>query len=207
MPLIVVAVILAVACNALRRRPPFALGDLPWRAAWLVAACLAAQVVATGASGHGRAALVVCSQAVMTAWLAWQAGRFVGTARWAMAAMAVGAALNLVPIAEHGSMPVAPGALAVAGAGPTTDVDDSLGQLGKHVLSDGAGATWWLGDSIGVPSSGVVVSPGDLAMLAGIVWLTLAASARRRDTRVLEVDGDYAGAVRDRARRDVQIAH
>ena len=69
------------------------------------------------------------------------------------------------------------GALAVAGAAPSTDVDDSLGQLGKHFVADEPGSTWWLGDSIGVPSSGVVVSPGDLAMLAGIVSLTVAGSA------------------------------
>lgn len=76
---------------------------------------------------------------------------------------ALGMTLNLVVIGLNGAMPVSPWAVDVAG-GQVTPADTGT----KHEIADEDTILAPLGDTIPVPRTGYVLSPGDVLVAAGI---------------------------------------
>ncbi len=82
--------------------------------------------------------------------------------------MILGLLLNLVVVVANGGMPVRAGAITTAGGNPAVLQDATVG---KHHLMSDDDVLWHLGDVIGVPEPiGVVLSPGDVLLYAGIVY-------------------------------------
>ena len=88
-----------------------------------------------------------------------------------------GLALNVAVIAPNGGMPVDPRAARTAGADNLT-----IERTAKHHLLDSDDVLPFLGDVIGIPPPArVVVSPGDVALYAGVlvfVVMTMCGLAR-----------------------------
>jgi hypothetical protein len=221
MPLIVFALAACAVVNVVRHRPALGIADVLWRAPWIVAACIVAQVVSTVAGGGVRVAAVVVSHALITGWLIYQVtavGRLNGAVtRHGLVVLAFGALLNLIPIVAHGSMPVSDRALQSIGVEPSVDV--SAGNWGKHIRVVGSDATTWLGDVIPIRPLRLVVSAGDLFMIAGIAVVSLASRpnlAKRKGemarTMVSDVgppgdDDEGFGLLGVAAKGDISIAH
>ncbi len=90
-----------------------------------------------------------------------------------------GVALNgLVIIVNGGRMPVVPGALAHIG-GPLAQAV-AAGADPRHVLAGPGTPLAWLGDRIAVAAGrgGMILSPGDLVMAAGVAAALQAAMLR-----------------------------
>ena len=90
--------------------------------------------------------------------------------RWIPAGyvMILGLLLNLVVVVANGGMPVRAEAITQSGGDPAVLQDSTVGK--HHLMSDGD-VLWHLGDVIGVPEPiGVVLSPGDVLLYAGIVY-------------------------------------
>jgi hypothetical protein len=78
--------------------------------------------------------------------------------------LAGGALMNLVPMMQHGHMPVDASALKAAGL-PRVDI--GRGHPEKHVAVDSEDVPW-LGDHIAVRPLMMVASPGDLVQTLGV---------------------------------------
>ena len=90
--------------------------------------------------------------------------------RWIPAGyvMILGLLLNLVVVVANGGMPVRAEAITQSGGDPAVLQDSTVG---KHHLMSDDDVLWHLGDVIGVPEPiGVVLSPGDVLLYAGIVY-------------------------------------
>jgi Family of unknown function (DUF5317) len=90
--------------------------------------------------------------------------------RWIPAGylMILGLLLNLVVVVANGGMPVRAEAITTAGGNPAVLEDATVGK--HHLMSDND-VLWHLGDVIGVPEPiGIVLSPGDVLLYAGIVY-------------------------------------
>jgi hypothetical protein len=126
---------------------------------------LLAQVLAQQPSLSGaRSALIVASHLSITAWaaaLAWRAPRKVAIEAWGIV---VGFALNALPIAVYGGMPVSPAALRAIGA--ADDLAVGQGHLGKHLGSASGWIADVLGDVIPLRPLATVASVGDLVVAA-----------------------------------------
>jgi len=93
-----------------------------------------------------------------------------------MALAALGGVLNaLVVFANGGHMPVFPEALARAGLEEHQELLRHAGDA-THLLVEGRARLGFLGDWIALP--GVVLSPGDLLIVAGVFLLVLAPPPR-----------------------------
>ena len=167
--LILVCVALALLVVPLTGGRWGAIAAIPWRHRWLLPVALVAQTAvvelhalppAVAAAVHVltyglAAAFVVVNRHVAGLWL-----------------LALGGAANGVTIAlNHGTLPADPHALEVAGIAPEGRFVNS-GVVDHPVLG-------WLGDVFAVPQ-GVpfanVFSAGDVLIVAGAVWLLIAAS-------------------------------
>jgi hypothetical protein len=149
---------------------------------WLaVALQLALGAVAPSARPLG----VGLSYALVGAWLSLNTRRATGAVRAAMALLALGWLLNLVPMALNGGMPVSGHALRAVGAPVGTTVDQ--GHLFKHVPADARTRMAVLGDVIPVPVPASVISVGDVAMLLGVAGLVMSGMTRA-DQAVAEPD-------------------
>ena len=83
--------------------------------------------------------------------------------------MFTGLAMNLAVVIANGGMPVSADAVAAAGGRSLVIVD------GRHHLAGSGDVIRTLGDTIPVPKPfGVVVSPGDVLLYAGIGWFVVA---------------------------------
>jgi len=103
--------------------------------------------------------------------------------RLGMGVVAIGLALNLVPIALNRGMPVRPAALVRAGA-VDTGADAARLHLGaKRHLQRGSDVLTALGDAIAVPATHEVVSFGDLVLAAGLGAVAFGVVARPRTRR------------------------
>lgn len=95
---------------------------------------------------------------------------FLTVNRWVPAAgvMAIGLLMNLMVVGVNGGMPVSPWAIERAGGSP----EALAAEAGpKHHLMNERDVLGWLGDVIPVPRpAGVVLSPGDLLLYAGMAW-------------------------------------
>jgi hypothetical protein len=87
--------------------------------------------------------------------------------------MFVGLALNLVVVGLNGGMPVSAEAIRMAG-GESFQVAD-----GRHHLASDEDVLVALGDTIPVPGVGVVLSPGDVVLYAGVAWFVVAVTRGR----------------------------
>ena len=88
-----------------------------------------------------------------------------GGLRAAFVVLAAGWLLNVVPLALNDGMPVS--SVAMRSAGVSGEVVDE-GNLWKHVPATSSTDASWLGDVIPVPPLRVVISVGDVVLLAGI---------------------------------------
>jgi hypothetical protein len=95
---------------------------------------------------------------------------FIAVNRRAPAAllMFIGLAMNLVVVGLNGGMPVSADAIRAAG-GESFQVAD-----GRHHLATDEDVLVVLGDTIPVPGLGVVLSPGDVVLYAGVAWFVVA---------------------------------
>jgi hypothetical protein len=167
--LILVCVALALLVVPLAGGRWSAIAAIPWRHRWLLPVALVAQTAVVelhGLPGALAAAAHVLTYAMAAAFVA--VNRHVA-GLWLLA---LGGAANGVTIAlNHGTLPADPHALAVAGIAPEGSFVNS-GVVAHPVLG-------WLGDVFAVPQ-GVplanVFSAGDVLIVAGAVWLLLAAS-------------------------------
>ena len=82
--------------------------------------------------------------------------------------MFVGLAMNLVVVGANGGMPVTAEAIRASG-GHSFEVAD-----GRHHLAGEADVLVMLGDTVPVPGLGVVLSPGDVLLYAGVAWFVVA---------------------------------
>ena len=107
--------------------------------------------------------------------------------RWIPAGyvMILGLLLNLVVVVANGGMPVRAEAITQSGGDPAVLQDSTVG---KHHLMSDDDVLWHLGDVIGVPEPiGVVLSPGDVLLYAGIVYsiVQIMRGRRRENPRPL----------------------
>jgi hypothetical protein len=209
-PLILLALGACALVNVARGRSAFAIGAVPWRYPGVIVACITAQVTAVYLSGAGRTVVVVASHVAITAWLGLQVKFLWGAVRAAVAVLAFGAFLNLVPIVAHGSMPVSTSA--VRSLHLHRAVDISEGHYGKHVAAKGTDPTTWLGDVIPVRPLRAVISLGDIVMMLGIAAASLVAGDGTRRTIALDprAIGEHDAASRSIGNdhpRDIKIAH
>ena len=84
--------------------------------------------------------------------------------RAGMVLIGLGFTLNVLVILANGGMPVSPDAIRAMGGDPTGAV-----LAGKHHLMTAATALPWLADVIPVPAIDLIVSVGDLVLIAGMV--------------------------------------
>jgi hypothetical protein len=98
---------------------------------------------------------------------------FLTVNRWVPAArvMALGLLMNLAVVGVNGGMPVSPWAIEVAGGSPKVLVADAGP---KHHLMNERDILGWLGDVIPLPRpAGIVLSPGDVLLYAGMAWFVV----------------------------------
>jgi hypothetical protein len=100
-----------------------------------------------------------------------------------MTVIAVGIALNLIPIALNGAMPVRPEALVEAEM-VTRDELPRVSLNGARELSDDSTRLAFLGDTFPVRWTNQVVSIGDLVMMVGLADVVANMMIRRRRRRL-----------------------
>lgn len=142
---------------------------------WLDAAAARGSIGAAGVS-----ALLLLSESAVVAFvlLNWfRAGMFL---------IALGFSLNAIVILANSGMPVSTGAIEWLGADP-----HAAGAAGKHLLMNEATRLRWIADVIPIPVLKMVISPGDVLLVAGIIPLahdmltqpSVSARRQRRDLR------------------------
>jgi hypothetical protein len=159
---LLVAVALGVASGGSLER----LGNLPLRSRRLVWGAVAAQAVGTVVGGPLYPVGLVLSATLVAGFLARNRGvRGSGL-------LALGLLSNALVVALNGAMPVSLDALGRAGA---SSQDILTGADARHELADSATRLRELGDVIPVPLPWrpEVISPGDVAVAAGLAQLVL----------------------------------
>ncbi len=194
MPLLLIAVVVGVAVRLIVHRGwggPLGLSAPHPLVMAVPLLSLVAQVLAQQPSLSGaRSALIVASHLAITAWaaaLAWRAPPKVAVEAWGIVA---GFALNALPIAVYGGMPVSAAALRAIGA--ADDLDVAQGHLGKHIGTASGFIADVLGDVIAIRPLTTVVSVGDLVVAASLCVLIIRyPSAIERATRLGSSDDDH----------------
>lgn len=181
----VIGIVLAVGVSLARGGRLDARADAHLRLLPILIAGLLAQTLLDALAARGRAdtgvvaALLVVSLAAVLAFVV------TNWFRAGMALIAAGFVLNAVVILGNGGMPVSADAIRTLGGDPA-----ALAIAGKHQVADADTALPWLGDVIPVPGLRLIVSLGDLVLVAGMVPLahdlmTPASAASRRQRRNL----------------------
>jgi hypothetical protein len=160
----VIGIVLAVGVSLLRggRFHHAAHNDLHWLpvlVAGLVLQTLLDALAARGVVGDpGTVALLLVSEAAVLGFCIrnWY--------RAGMALIALGFTMNAVVILANGGMPVGADAIRAMGGDPSTAV-----LAGKHHLATAATALPWLGDVIPLPPVDLIVSVGDVVLVAGMI--------------------------------------
>jgi hypothetical protein len=178
MLLLPLAVVVGLVAGLLLGGRLGALTDLRWRHGGPLAVAVGLEWVAGRCCAAGstpRAAVALGSEGVAGALIALNLRARRPVERAGLAMVVAGWAANIAAMLPSGAMPVSLSALRAAGMAGT---DVAAGHLGKHTI----GSTW-LGDDIPLRALGAVVSPGDLAMLAGIAIFMAAATRRANPAR------------------------
>jgi hypothetical protein len=164
--LAVVALLTAVLLGLLSGGSLERLGELPRRQRPLVYGAVAAQVLGSVVGGPVYAVGLLVS-AGMVAWFLRRNRGIRGTGL-----LALGLLANALVVGLNGAMPVS---LAAAGRAGTTTQDILTGADARHELAGPGTRLRWLGDVIPVPTPWrpEVVSPGDVAVAAGLGQLVL----------------------------------
>lgn len=128
-------------------------------------------IIFVGVALQGTAAYIGSPAAATTLALASHCAVFafaaINAKRPGMALLALGGLLNFIVVAANGAMPVSPSAMARAGVGsPAVGIPD-LG--GLHEIMTDRTRLSFLADIIPIPVARHVVSPGDLALWAGLI--------------------------------------
>ncbi|TLM80204.1 MAG: hypothetical protein FDZ70_01660 [Actinobacteria bacterium] len=138
-------------------------GEGPLAAIVLATALIPRVFEYAGTRWHDALLIVWAVMMAVVLWLCWLNVRVPG-------AVLLGAGLlaNTVVIVLNGGMPVAEQAVIRAGGGG--EALSKLAGAAFHVPADGA-RLWWLGDVVPLSGLRAVLSPGDLAMGAGVAVL------------------------------------
>lgn len=143
--------------------------DIHLHHVWLLFASVAIQFTlafARSSLGTGTATVVtVATYICVGLWLATNARSGRALLRLGMTVISVGWLLNVLAIAPNGAMPVS--AKAVQAASQHSGTSGANVRLSKHVSGPDR-PLGWLGDIAPVPALRVVVSVGDLFLLAGV---------------------------------------
>jgi hypothetical protein len=164
--LAVVALLVAVPLGYLTGGSLEKLGDLPLRTRGLVWGAVVAQAVGTLVGGPLYPIGLIASAGLVAGFLARNRGvRGTGL-------LATGLLSNALVVSLNGAMPVS---LEAAGRAGTTTQDILTGADQRHELADRHSRLRELGDVIPVPAPyrPEVVSPGDVAVAAGLAQLVL----------------------------------
>jgi hypothetical protein len=166
MMLAVAALLVALAIGFATGGSLERLGGISLRARRLVYAAVAAQLVGTVVGGPLYPVGLVVSAGLVAGFLARNRG-IRGTGL-----LAVGLLANALVVGLNGAMPVSESA---AGRAGTTTQDILTGADARHELADRHTRLGFLGDVIPVPAPWrpEVVSPGDIAVAAGLAQLVL----------------------------------
>ncbi|MHB1987385.1 MAG: DUF5317 family protein [Acidimicrobiales bacterium] len=172
MAILPLSVVAGLAVGMARGGRLASLSQVRLRALGLVVVAIAVQVLVGIASSRRlvapelRIPLVVSSDLAVGWWLALNVPLRRRGQQLALLGIGAGWLANLLPIALYGAMPVSRAALREAGLG---NIAVRYGHLGKHLLAThGSFSAFGLGDWIPVRALAAVLSPGDLAMAAGI---------------------------------------
>ncbi len=180
MPLLFIALIAGVLLA--RFRPPVEEPQLTKRALWLCPPLIFAAGVQSLAIRHApenwQPRLVIITTVIAMLWTLGTVLVFRGSGlRIGVAVFTFGAALNLIPIAQRGYMPVDREAAVSVGLPPVDDV--GRGHPAKHRLVDPEEVPL-LGDHIAIRPLFMVASIGDLVQMVGLVFVTRAVWPRSR---------------------------
>lgn len=164
MALPLIGVVLAVGASLLRggRLGNAGQNDLFWLPVLVAGLALQTLLDALAARGvvgdAGTVALLVVSEAAVLGFCIrnWY--------RAGMLLIGLGFTLNVLVILANGGMPVSPDAIRAMGGDPTGAV-----LAGKHHMMTAATALPWLADVIPVPPIDLIVSVGDLVLIAGMI--------------------------------------
>lgn len=164
MALPLIGIVLAVGVSLLRggRFRHAAHNDLHWLpvlVAGLVLQTLLDALASRGAVGDaGTVALLLVSEAAVLGFCIrnWY--------RAGMVLVGLGFTCNVLVILANGGMPVSPDAIRIMGGDPSGVV-----LAGKHHLMTATTALPWLADVIPVPPVDLIISVGDILLVAGMV--------------------------------------
>jgi hypothetical protein len=157
-----------------------------------------------GAQIEGDLAPVVVAAALLT--LLWVAAA--NTHLTGALVIGVGLVLNLAAVCLHQGTPVRPAALAAAGVLDAADAAAGAARAERVELGGGrrlerpSDVAPLLGDVLAVPRAGMVLSFGDLIVLAGLVDATADVARRRRRRWSAERRQSYRDVAETRARVD-----
>ena len=155
------------------RHVPKRMWVLPPRTLAVAGAAVVAQRIISGMpNGRRFLPLIVTFVAVAIAVMGFRgakdgSGATIRAARIGRIAVGVGALLNLVAIVAYGAMPVWTRAMQIAGVTPTYE----RVRIKSYAFSHFPTRLGWLGDVIPLPHGRIVLSIGDLVVLAGFVLL------------------------------------
>lgn len=180
MPLLTISMLLGVALA--RWYPAPVEPNLTKRALWLcpplIGAAFVQSVVIREVPVGWRANLVISTTVVAIVWTLGTVLAFRRSpVRLGVAFFAVGACMNLLPILEHGYMPVDRDAVVAAGL-PMVD-DIGRGHPAKHAIVDSEDVPFF-GDRIAIRPLLMVASIGDLVQMVGVTLVVRAVWPRRQ---------------------------
>ncbi len=161
-----IGIVLAVGVSLARGGRLDARADTDLRLLPVLVAGLLAQTLLDALAARGRADTAVVAALLVVSLAAVLAFVITNWFRAGMALVAAGFVLNAVVILGNGGMPVS--AHAIQSLGGDLTGDDIAG---KHQIADADTALPWLGDVIPVPGLRLIVSLGDILLVAGMIPL------------------------------------
>lgn len=176
LPALVVGVALGLATGG--RLSNLSLQSLRWVALLVVGVLLQA---VSGVGGSVAAPVLIASDAALVVFA------LANVRRPGMVLVAAGIALNLLPIAADGGMPVSPPAVVASGQASAARVA-RMHVSGKHHFRRPGDRFTELSDTIAIRPLRTVVSPGDIVLSVGMAAV-IAGLLRRRDVGVAAGSG------------------
>ncbi len=161
-----IGIVLAVGVSLARGGRLDARADTDLRLLPVLIAGLLAQTLLDALAARGRADTAVVAALLVVSLAAVLAFVIANWFRAGMALVAAGFVLNAIVILGNGGMPVSAHAIESLGGDLTSD-----DIAGKHQIADADTALSWLGDVIPVPGLRLIVSLGDVLLVAGMIPL------------------------------------